>query len=288
MKQRVGMARALAVDPELLFMDEPFSHVDALTAESLRAEVVDIWSAKRRRLSSVLLVSHDIKEVAFMADRIVVLAANPGRVRTVIENRLPRPRDYRSPALASLVDQLHEVITHSEMPDVAAPAGAPPVPGFEPLPDVTAGEIVGLLEYLDARGGKEDVFRIAADTHHEFGRTIAVVKAAEMLDFVDTPRRLVALEPEGLRFVRAGVEERKGLWRQALLRLRLFRDLGDVLKRQPRHEVETMFVLETIVLNMPQENHERTFQTLVNWGRFGDLFAYDPDAEVIRLMGVGA
>src|SRR5689334_4203371 len=89
MKQRVGMARALAVDPELLFMDEPFSQVDALTAEGLRADVVDIWSAKHARLSSVLMVSHDIKEVAYMADRIVILGANPGRVRTVVENRLP-------------------------------------------------------------------------------------------------------------------------------------------------------------------------------------------------------
>src|ERR1051326_4511766 len=143
MKQRVGMARALAVNPEILFMDEPFSHVDALTAESLRAEVVDIWSAKHRRLSSILMVSHDIKEVAYMADRIVILGAHPGRVRTVVDNRLPRPRDYRSPALLSLVDQLHEVITRSELPDLpaAAPAGRGPAP-VEPLPDATAGQIL--------------------------------------------------------------------------------------------------------------------------------------------------
>jgi len=97
MKQRVGMARALSVDPELLFMDEPFSQVDALTAESLRAEVIDIWAARDRNPSSILMVSHDIKEVAYMADRIVVMGANPGVVRTVVENRLPSPRDYRSP-----------------------------------------------------------------------------------------------------------------------------------------------------------------------------------------------
>src|SRR5207244_6634754 len=133
MKQRIGMARALAVDPEILLMDEPFSQVDALTAESLRAEVLDIWSGKERHLSSILLVSHDIKEVAYMADRIVILSANPGRVRTIVENKLPRPRDYRSLDFNRLVDQLHELITGHELPD--QPAGAPPVStGLEPLP----------------------------------------------------------------------------------------------------------------------------------------------------------
>src|SRR5947209_20552005 len=137
MKQRVGMARALSVEPEILMLDEPFSQVDALTAEGLRAEVIDIWASKKGKLSSILMVSHDIKEVAYMADRIVILGANPGRVRTVVEDRLPRPRDYRSPALLSLVDQLHEVITKSEMPDVPAAApGRGPAP-MEPLPDAT-------------------------------------------------------------------------------------------------------------------------------------------------------
>src|SRR5207237_9614358 len=97
MKQRIGMARALSVDPEMLFMDEPFSQVDALTAESLRAEVIDIWAASGRHLSAILMVSHDIKEVAYMADRIVILGANPGRIETVVEHRIPRPRDIRRP-----------------------------------------------------------------------------------------------------------------------------------------------------------------------------------------------
>jgi NitT/TauT family transport system ATP-binding protein len=283
MKQRVGMARALAVDPELLFMDEPFSHVDALTAEGLRADVVDIWSGKHQRLSSILMVSHDIKEVAYMADRIVILGTNPGRLRTIVDNRLPRPRDYRSPALLSLVDQLHEVITRSELPDVPpAPPGRGPA-AMEPLPEATPGQIVGLLEYLDARAGKEDLFRIAADTHTEFGDMIRIVKAAELLDFVDTPKRMVVMEPDGQRFVKETPEGRKPLWREHLLRLRLFRELHEALKRQPRHEVERLFVLETIIMHMPQENYERVFNTMMHWGRFGDLFAYDEVTETVSL-----
>jgi NitT/TauT family transport system ATP-binding protein len=297
MKQRVGMARALAVQPEVLLMDEPFSHVDAMTAEGLRADVMDIWAAGdtatklsgngaagRRPLSSILLVSHDIKEVAYMADRIIILAATPGRVRTVVENKLPRPRDYRSPAFLNLVDQLHEVITRTELPDVPAPPAGQPAATIEPLPDATTSEIVGLLEYLDARGGKEDVFRIAADTNRPFDRAISVVKAAELLDFVDTPKRMVVFEPEGRRFVKAGPEERKAIWREHLLKLRLFRDLYDLLQRQPRHEIEREFVLETLVMTMPQENYERTFQTFIRWARYGDLFAYDDQTEMISLQ----
>src|SRR5258708_37262556 len=117
MKEGVGLARAYALNLELLFRDELFSQVDALTAESLRAEVIDIWTAKDKKTSSILIVSHDIKEVVYMADRIVVMGAHPGVVRKVVENTLPRPRDYRSPALLQLVYALHDIITGIEMPE---------------------------------------------------------------------------------------------------------------------------------------------------------------------------
>ena len=286
MKQRVGMARALAVEPEILFMDEPFSQVDALTAETLRAEVLDIWSAKERRLSSILMVSHDIKEVVFMADRIIVLGgAHPAQVRKVVQNDLPRPRDYRAPECLQLVDHLHDIITGSELPDV--PAGPTPREhGFvEPIPPVSAVEIVGLLELLDTRGGKEDVFRIAVAGNKEFGHVIAVVKAAEMLNFVDTPKSTVILEPLGKRFVQASAEDRKAIWRDQLLTLSLFREIHDVLRRQRKHRIDRDFILETIVIRLPQENYARVFETLVGWATFGDLFVYDEAKDTVALVG---
>src|SRR5947209_1585012 len=219
MKQRVGIARALVVNPEILFLDEPFSNVDALTAESLRAEVIDIWATKEHNLSSALMVSHDIKEVVYMADRIVVLGANPGRVQTIMENHLPRPRDYRNADFLRLVDQLHDLITGHELPDAPPDAARPDV--IEPLPDATVSEIIGLLEYLDARGGREDVFRIAADTHQEFGRVLEVVEAAEMLNFVDTPKRQVVLDTTGQRLLKAEPAGRQAIWREQLLKLKL-------------------------------------------------------------------
>jgi NitT/TauT family transport system ATP-binding protein len=283
MKQRVGMGRALAVDPEILFMDEPFSQVDALTAESLRAEVLDIWSAKEHKLASILMVSHDIKEVAFMADRIVVLSANPGRIRTIVENRLPRPRDYRSPELLKLVDQLHAIITGHELPDV--PAEVPERKGgfIEPLPEAAASEIIGLLEFLDARGGKYDVFQIAGETHREFGRVINIVKAAEMLNFVDTPKSLVVLEPDGKQFLSADATQRKQLWRNQLLKLQFFREIYDVLKRQEKHQIDRDFLQETIILRMPQENYETVFHTFVRWARFGELMNFNEATGMLSL-----
>src|SRR6266849_3391436 len=161
MKQRLGMARALAVNPEILFMDEPFSHVDALTAESLRAEVIDLWAPEGSNPSSILMVSHDINEVVYMASRIIVLGSHPGRVRTIVENPLPRPRDQRSPEFERLVEYLHEIITGSELPDVPPDVRRREATSIQALPVTTTSEVVGLLEYLDAHGGKDDLFEIS-------------------------------------------------------------------------------------------------------------------------------
>lgn len=282
MKQRVGMARALAVDPELLFMDEPFSHVDALTAESLRAEVIDIWSSVETNPSSIVIVSHDIKEVVYMADRIVIFGANPGCVRSIVINKLPRPRDYRAPQFLELVDRLHDIITGHELPD--EPAAAPPrVPYMEPLPDVQVSEIVGLLEYLDARGGKQDLFQIVAETQREFGRLINIAEAAEMLDFVDTPKRMVIVTEKGKQYLQADPPGRKVIWRTQLLNLRLFREIRGLLEREPEHRTDRDFVLETIILNMPEENYETIFDTFIRWGRFGNMFAYDETSKSLWL-----
>jgi len=281
MKQRVGMARALSLRPEALFMDEPFSQVDALTAEALRAEILDIWASSERNPSSVLLVSHDIMEVVTMADRIVVLSANPGRVRTVVENPLPRPRDARSPDVARLVDRLHDLITSHELPDVpAAPVPAAAAP-LEILAAAPAAEVVGLIDWLDARGGQDDVFRIAGETGREFGQVLTLVKAAELLDLVDTPQRLVVLTPLGRQFAAAAPHARKAIWRARLMGLRLFSDVRDAVAAAPDHRLPRDFVLETIALRMPAEDSEKLFEVWVGWARYGELFAYDDADGVI-------
>lgn len=280
MKQRVGMARALSVDPEILFMDEPFSHVDALTAESLRAEVIDIWAAHDKNPSSILLVSHDIPEVVYMADRIVVLGAHPGHLVKIVENKLARPRDYRSPDFMRMVELLHEIITGHEIPDEPAVAAAPSEAlAPESLPDALPSEIVGILEYLDAREGKEDVFRIATETEKEFGSILKVVKAAELLDFVDTPKRMVVLTPDGQRFVKATSQERQNIWREQLLKLHLFKQVYDIMLKHPRKKLDAEVAQEIVIFNLPSENYEKIFETFVRWAHYGNLFAYEEETQ---------
>ena len=142
---------------------------------------------------------------------------------------------------------------------------------------------MGLLEYLDARGGKEDLFRIATETGQEFGQVILIVKAAEMLDFVDTPKRAVVLAPDGERFVKANSAERKAIWKEQLLKLRLFREIYQSIQRQPDGETGKEFVLEKIVLALPTENWDKTFETMIRWSRFGELLTYDEDTEKVHL-----
>jgi NitT/TauT family transport system ATP-binding protein len=284
MKQRAGMARGLSVDPEILLMDEPFSHVDALTAEALRAEVLDIWAMKEQRLSTILMVSHDIKEVVYMADRIIVLSANPGRVHSVMQNPLPRPRDYRSPEFLRMVDALHDLITGAELPDLT-PQREQEIRAtvFEPLPRAHPGEIVGLLEFLDSHGGQGDVFTIAGELNREFGLFISVVKAAEMLDFIDTPKRGIVFTPLGRRFVAAGPDERQLLWRQQLLTLRLFGLVRRIVERSEGEMTDRVTVEEEIALRCPMEDPIALFDTLISWGRYGVLFEYDDENDLVSL-----
>src|SRR6202171_4525672 len=283
MKQRLGIARALSINPEILFMDEPFSHVDALTAEGLRAEVIDLWEPRDSNPASILMVSHDIKEVVYMADRIIVLSSNPGRVRRIVENTLPRPRDQRSRESEALVDYLHEIITGAEMPDVPASAVAR-ASRIEVLPHTDTSDVIGLLEYLDAKGGVDDIFDVAAATGHEFGHIMVITKAAELLNFVDTPKQDIVLTADGRRFVRAEAEERKAVWREQLLKLRLFLDVRTMLEQRPDHGASGDLVREMIILALPRENYEELFDTLVRWARFGNLFAYEDDADWMSLQ----
>ncbi len=225
-----------------------------------------------------------------MADRIVVLGANPGHIVTVIDNKLPRPRDYRSAEANAMVDLLHDIITGQAMPDVPLlEAGPTPpeqqeAPPCEALPQTSTSEIVGVLEYLDSRGGRADVFRMAADTNREFGRMIEVVEGAELLNLVDTPKREVVLDEVGRRFLDANAEERKSIWREQLLKLRMFRDVQEMLRAQPDGELDSGDLRDYIVSVLPHEDYQKTFETFVRWARFGNLFAYDERRQRLSLQ----
>ncbi len=284
MRQRVGIARALTVQPEILCLDEPFSSSDVLTAEHMRAEVVALWSDKVKSMRSIVLVTHDIFEAVVMAQRIIVFGDDPGHVRTVLTNPLPYPREPNDPKIQDLVNVIHSVLTEALIPEekeattVAQPAW---YQGLELLPEVFPSEVIGLLEVLDNFGGKADMFKLATEVEMEFGRSLAVAKTAELLDFVDTPKQNVIFTELGKRYIRAEPSEKKDMFSDQVRRLRIFQTLLTWLEESEEHEIERETVIERLQSYFPNERLDSLFDTLVAFGRYAEILSYD--AKIDRL-----
>ncbi len=306
MRQRVGFARALVAQPEVLCMDEPFSALDVLTAENLRTQVVDLWRGSGHAgLKSIFLVTHNIAEAVFIATRIVIISSHPGRVRTVIVNPLPYPRDVNSRQFAALVDQVHAAITALVLPDEPTEAGrragvevgpavttaegarglapAPTTARVETIPNAPVETIVGLLEILEDSQETMNVFDLSARIGREFGETIAIVKAAEMLGLIDTPKDDVIMTEAGWYFLAAPATVRKTFFRQAIMKLRLFQMLTARLEAEPDGRVDASIVLDELGALLPYDQPPKLFQTLIAWGRYAELVDFDQNANVVYL-----
>jgi NitT/TauT family transport system ATP-binding protein len=306
MRQRVGFARALVAQPEVLCMDEPFSALDVLTAETLRTEVVDLWRGSARAgLRSIFLVTHNIVEAVFIATRIVIISSHPGRIRNVIPNPLPFPRDVNSKPFADMVDQVHAAITALVMPDepaeqvAARAAGAgvshavesqegakgPSAPTaatrVEPIPNVPVENIVGLLEIIEDAKETINVFDLSARIGKEFGETIATAKAAEMLGLVDTPKDDVLMTQAGWYFLAAPSPARKAMFRQAIMKLRLFQMLTARLNEAPDKRIDAGSVLEELGTLLPYDHPTKLLETLIAWGRYAELIDFDQDTNTV-------
>lgn len=226
-----------------------------------------------------------------MTALVAILGLLPASLATELGSDVQRPLAtvivwglFSATALTLFVTPVIYRIFVPPLPEPSSPGEGMASEFIEPLPDVSATEVVGLVEYLRAHEGETEVFRIAEDTNREFGRVIATVKAAEMLDLVDTPGQMVALTTRGRAFAAEDAEGRQTMWREQVLTLRLFREVYDVLQRQPDHSIDREFVLETIVTRMPYENYEKVFNTFVRWSRFGQLFVYDETTQRISLV----
>ena len=295
MKQRVGIARALARGPELLCMDEPFSALDVFTAESLRSEVYRLWTSAHDNggkgkttpitsVKSVLIITHLIEEAVFLADRIVIMGKGPGHIRQIVSTNLPHPRDYQSPQFLAMVQRLHDVIVSQHLPEIPEPAPGQPEPVLaEPVPFVQFGQIVGLMEILADRGGQMDVFTLDHLTDYDFGYTLSVIKAGEMLDFLDTPKNKVFLTDLGRQFLAADVNARKLLLNQQLRRLETFRFIIQILKEAHDARLPEDVVMEELAIKLPTQDVEKLFETIIAWGRYAELFGYDPELKVLYL-----
>lgn len=293
MKQRVGIARALVAQPELLCMDEPFSGLDVLTAENLRVELVNLWQDDTTDPNSVLVVTHNIHEAVFLATRIVVLGSNPGQIRKVLDNPLPYPRDYRAPAFIAIADRIHDILTNALIPDepVMPALPTPAVPAIvgprldriEPLPNVSPGEMTGLLERVAAVGGSTDIFDLSVEIGKEFGKVLALVKAAELLEFAETPKHTVVLTALGRRYLEAKVNERKRMLNEQLRKLKLFEKVIEDLRGQEKFQLDEDLMLEELAVWLPTEKPQTMFRTIVRWGRYAELLGYNADERKVYL-----
>ena len=285
MKQRVGFARALAVEPEVLFMDEPFSALDVLTAENLRGELMELWLGKKIPTKSIFLVTHNIEEAVLLADRIVILGRNPGRIRADFPVPIGQPRERHSAEFLLYVDYIYKLMTQPELepgpPSTSSLAAKAP---YQMIPHARRGAIAGLLELLNDHGGRDDLYRIAEELRMEVDDLLPIVEAATLLEFARSDKGDVEITPPGKAFAEADISTRKGLFREAALaHVALLQQMHSALSSKSDHTMPLEFFRDILEQHFPGEEVQRQIDTALNWGRYGDIFTYDSESDRLLL-----
>lgn len=278
MRQRVGFARALVVDPIVLLMDEPFSALDVLTAETLRADFIDLWTEGKLAIKSMMLVTHNIEEAVFLCDRIIVLAANPGRIAAKLEVPLPQPRERLAPAFREIVDDIYARMTAGHGPSTGD-KDKRALPGLAMrLPLVSSHRIVGLLDMLAAAplDGKADLRVLAERLHLEVDALFPVEEAAQILGFVEMRDHALHLTAAGKIFVEDTADGRKRLFSEHLLRnVPLAAHIRHVLSERPYHAAPRGRFLPELEDHLSPHDADQTLTAVIDWGRYAEIFAYD-------------
>jgi len=285
MRQRVGFARALAVEPDALLMDEPFSALDVLTAGNLRGELTRLWENREFPTKAVLIVTHNIEEAVQLADRILVLSSNPGRIRAELLVGLPRPRDRREPGFEQLVDTVYGILTGREeaaeravAPGGAAAEAAGLTPSELPLPEVSAPGLSGLLEILDARGGRDGLAELADDLSFEVDDLLPMVDAAVMLGLAEVHDADLELTEAGREFVTADINASKTLFgKLAAERAPLIKAIYKGLQATNDGTLREGFFLDLLRRGFTDEEARQQLDIAIDWGRYGELFEYDAE-----------
>jgi len=281
MRQRVGFARALAVEPEVLFMDEPFSALDVLTAENLRGELMELWLGKKIPTKSIFMVTHNIEEAVLLADRIIVLGRNPAKIRADFQVPFPQPRDRASPEFLLYVDYIYKLMTQPEL--AAGPpsaAGRETKKSYQMLPNTRPGSIAGMVELLRDRGQKQDLYRIAEDLLMEVDDLLPIVEAATLLHFVKSERGDIELTPAGRSFAEADIDTRKALFRDAALsHATLLQQMNNALAAKSDHTMPLELFRDVLEEHFSDADVQRQIDTALNWGRYGDIFTYDSETD---------
>jgi len=285
MRQKVGFARAMVVEPELLCLDEPFSALDVLSAAALRGELLELWLSGKIPTKAILMVTHNIEEAVLLGDRLLIMEKDPGRI--VAELRVPvaHPRQPQSPEFRAVVDEVYALLAGETQPEPVELGSAPGEPGrVRALPNVPVVSMAGLLEALAATpGGRQDLYKLASDLKMDSDQLLHIVEALELLGFVTVAKGDVALTPLGETFAEAGILARKEIFATRIRRIPIFRWLLELLEATEEGKLRGEVVERALELQFPPGEAKKQFEVIVNWGRYAELFAYDDTTGVLYL-----
>ncbi|ARF53425.1 ABC transporter ATP-binding protein [Streptomyces gilvosporeus] len=289
MRQRVGFARALVVEPDVLMMDEPFSALDVLTAENLRGELMELWESGQFPTRAIVLVTHNIEEAVLMADRIVVLGSRPyGTIRETFEVGLARPRDRNAAAFEDLIDRVYRTMT-GRAKETRLPGRSEAVeqdkrtPANTPLPTASVDGLSGLAEMIAHRGGSCDLADLADDLGLEIDDVLPLVDALELLGFAKFSSDDLLLTERGTTFAGADVQQSKTIFAEAAMGAPLVRLIATSLRQNAGGTVRAGFFRDVLAHHYTSEQVTRQLETATDWGRYAELFAYDADPQEYRL-----
>jgi NitT/TauT family transport system ATP-binding protein len=278
MKQRVGFARALVVNPDVLLMDEPFSALDVLTADNLRSDLLDLWQSKKTNIKNILFVTHNIEEAVSLADRIVVFGNHPGSIKTELTIDLPRPRNDQDPKFRLFIDTIYTFMTTPTIDTGAAYRYKTITLGYH-LPDVQISEITGLLDKLhepEYRDKKVDLPVLADELNLNIDDLFPITEALEILRFAQVSKGDIELNAAGKAFADADILERKKIFANHLLSyVPLARYIRHILDERPEHRASTERFLSELEDYLSEDTAKDVQRIVIEWGRYAEIFAYD-------------
>jgi NitT/TauT family transport system ATP-binding protein len=286
MRQRVGFARALVVNPDILLLDEPFSSLDVLTAETLRGDLLDLWDGHRIPTKGIVIVSHNIEEAVEIADRILIFSNDPGRIRAQIPITLTRPRSSDSAGFRQIVDQVYTLLTTEPGRDGRRGAKPEPIGIGHRLPDASVQQLSGLIENLTEAPyyGRADLPHLADEENLVMDELFPLIETLQLLGFAHVSSGDIELTPLGRAYARADMLSRKQIFAEALLKyVPLAAHIRRVLDERPGHRAPAARFLRELEDHLSEEEAERVLDTVINWGRHAEIFAYDLDTEVLSL-----